>query len=934
MSPHRGRLAIRLLVPAVIAAASLALLETDWTWRLDLVAYDFLLRRPAGPAPADVVLVAIDERSLDRLGRWPWPREVHAELIDRLTAAGVRVVALDIAFTEPDEDDDRLATTLRESARVVLPVLHEQVGVEGAPVESLPVPVLSQTAAGLGHVDVEVDPDGMVRTIYLEAGLGRPAWPHLALALLRVAGEAPAIVPGETDPDAAPAAPYFWARNHRVLVPFGGPPGHFRRVSYADVVSGQVPEDRLRGAFVLVGPTATGLGDQVPTPVSGLDRPMSGIEFNAHVLEALRRGTTVQYLPMRWTRVLTGVLVFAVSVALMFVRRQTLAALAALAGVLAVSAVTLLWFARWFTPTPAIAGILLAFPLAAWRERLHLVARERARADVALGSLAEGVITAGADLRIDYLNPVAAAWLGGTAAIGQTLGSVLRVASDQDPVSAILAGPALDGTPVDATLITGGGQRVLVRASIVAIGGRDEPHHGLAVALLLRDAAEPAPATDGNEASSESPETVTRAPARARIEAQLAMMIADAGRTGRHVAVLVLDIARLRHVNVALGRRGGDALLTAVAERLRGAIREREAVAHVGGDEFVILLDELTRPEDVVGMASRLVKVFDAPFSIEGVEVRARTCIGVSLYREHGGDAETLLLCAETAKSWARDYGQGPVQVYAPHMSTPALDRIVLERALQAALEGDQLDLVYQPQVEIASGAIVAAEALVRWRHPQHGPIPTTTFIALAEETQLIVGLGEWVLRAACRQLAEWRARGLPPMRVAVNVSPRQMLEPGLPEVVERAVRDFALDPSLLEIEITESVLVRDMERTGETLSKIKAMGIGVTLDDFGVGYSSLEYLSRLPVDSLKIDRSFVTNVSVNGHDRTICLAVLAMAQSMRRRVIAEGVETIDQVRFFASKGCDLIQGHFVSRPIDAAEMARLIRDGIRFPTT
>ena len=273
-------------------------MKADWFWRLDL-SCTTSSSGAERTAPADVVLVAIDESSLAELGRWPWPRHVHAELIDRLTSAGVRAVALDIAFTEPEEDDCA-SPGARASARVVLPVLHEQ-ETSGAPVERLPVPALAAAAAALGHVDVEVDPDGLARSVFLEAGLGRPAWPPCP-------GTAPpqprgrtASLPGELDPDPTEPAPYAWVRNHRVLVAFSGPPGHFRRVSYADVLHGREPAGWLRDAYVLVGPTATGLGDQVPTPVSGLDRAMSGIEFNANLFEALRRGTTVEYLPL-WRR--------------------------------------------------------------------------------------------------------------------------------------------------------------------------------------------------------------------------------------------------------------------------------------------------------------------------------------------------------------------------------------------------------------------------------------------------------------------------------------------------------------------------------------------------------------------------------------------------------------------------------------------------------
>jgi diguanylate cyclase (GGDEF)-like protein len=539
------------------------------------------------------------------------------------------------------------------------------------------------------------------------------------------------------------------------------------------------------------------------------------------------------------------------------------------------------------------------------------------------------------------VNPVVDRWVGAGRAPGHHLGSLLRLGDDLDPVAEPTLTLSGNGIPVDAMLLTGTGTRMPVRASVVVIGGRDGPRQGIVVALSALDHrgadggrpfSEVEPAVAGSESGTD--EAPAKTPARVGLQTRLTQMIADTAGTGRHVAVLVLDIAQLRHVNAAFGRKAGDELLRAVADRLRKEIREREVVERVGSDEFVLLLDELGRSADAVALATRLIRVFDPPFSVEGVEVRVRASVGVSLYPEHGDDAESLLQRAETAVSWARDHGQDQVQLYGSHMSGPALDRLVLERALQAALEDEQLELVYQPQVDVPGGTISGVEALVRWQHPQHGQIPAVTLIALAEETGLIVGLGEWVLRTACRQLAHWRDGGLRPLRLAVNVSPRQFLQPGLVESIRRSLRDFGLEPASLSIEITENVLLRDVERARETLEQVKAMGVEIALDDFGVGYSSLGYLSRFPVDCVKIDRSFVDNVTVDGHDRTICLAVLAMAKSMRRRVIAEGVETLEQARFFASKGCDALQGYYLSGPVGAADIEQLLRDDVRFRTT
>ncbi|MBS1222547.1 MAG: hypothetical protein H6R23_2167, partial [Proteobacteria bacterium] len=297
-----------------LAMLALVLSHAGGLSRWDLLFYDWSLAHQSRPPAQDIVIVAIDEQSLRELGRWPWSRHVHADLVRKLTAAGTKAVALDIVFAEPDAADPGadgdLAAALAANGRVALPLLNEQVRLNGQLIETLPVPALAETAAGLGHVDVELDPDGIARGVYLKAGLGAPRWSTLALALLEVADpngwEAP---PGQRTPIVDPPSPNAWRRDYHVLIPFAGPPGHFRRVSYRDALSGDFPLAAFRDQFVLVGVTATGIGDLLPTPVSGQAQPMPGVEFNANVLDALRQGLTIQPLPQRWSLGLTGLLV-------------------------------------------------------------------------------------------------------------------------------------------------------------------------------------------------------------------------------------------------------------------------------------------------------------------------------------------------------------------------------------------------------------------------------------------------------------------------------------------------------------------------------------------------------------------------------------------------------------------------------------------------
>ena len=380
----------------------------------------------ASSPPDDIIIVAIDEQSLREIGRWPWSRRTHAELIRTLGAAGAKAIALDIAFAEPDAADPmadaELAAALASNGRVVLPVLNEQNRQGGQLLETLPIPALAATVAGLGHVDVELDPDNIARGVYLKAGLGSPHWPTLALALLELTDSATqrALLGQRAAVSDDSPSPYVWRRDYRILIPFAGPPGHFRHVSYRDVLLGAVAPATFRNRFVLVGATATGLGDTLPTPVSGLARPMSGVEFNANVLDALRQGLTIRPLPTGWSLALTGLLVLA-PLALYAVcppRWTLLVAGLALLLTLASSFALLNGAHRWFPPAAALLIQGLSYLLWTWQRLLRLVRslfEQEERAQVTLDSIGDAVVTTDAKGIVRYLNPVAESLLGGAA---------------------------------------------------------------------------------------------------------------------------------------------------------------------------------------------------------------------------------------------------------------------------------------------------------------------------------------------------------------------------------------------------------------------------------------------------------------------------------------------------------------------------------------
>jgi diguanylate cyclase (GGDEF)-like protein len=409
------------------------------------------------------------------------------------------------------------------------------------------------------------------------------------------------------------------------------------------------------------------------------------------------------------------------------------------------------------------------------------------------------------------------------------------------------------------------------------------------------------------------------------------LAMARARRYKRVLAVLILDLDHFKAVNDTLGHTFGDRLLKRVAERLTGCLRASDTVARLGGDEFAVLLPEIEQIDDVTGVVDKIMATLREPVMLEEQEIFVSVSIGSSLYPNDGEDAETLLKNADSAVLRAKQVGRNNHQFYAPLMNAEASRRLQLGNALRRALERREFLLHYQPQVDTDRGELVGVEALVRWRHPGLGLVSPGEFIPLAEETGLILPIGDWVLREACRQARAWHDDGFPPVRMAVNLSNRQFSQEGLVESITAALEETKLEPHRLALELTESGFMHNEEGAIATLKTLKEMGIHVSIDDFGTGYSSLRYLKRFPIDELKIDRSFVRDVTTDHDDAAIVGAIIAMANSLRVSVIAEGVETAEQLSFLREQGCNVIQGFYLSRPLPTEEMTRVFREGNRW---
>jgi diguanylate cyclase (GGDEF)-like protein/PAS domain S-box-containing protein len=421
-------------------------------------------------------------------------------------------------------------------------------------------------------------------------------------------------------------------------------------------------------------------------------------------------------------------------------------------------------------------------------------------------------------------------------------------------------------------------------------------------------------------------DVLTDLPNRLLFNDRLAHSMERAQRNGGKVVVLFLDLDHFKNVNDTLGHQFGDELLQLVAERLRAAVREQDTVARLGGDEFTVILEELTHVQDAGLVANKILAAIGHPINLQGHELFVGASIGISVFPDDGRDVQMLLRNADAAMYRAKEHGRNTYQYYTPELTLASIERLDLENALRRALERGELFLHYQPQVAIPSGRIIGAEALLRWNHPTKGLIPPSVFVPLAEDAGLMGIIGSWVIESACLQLRAWRAEGVPLRRMAVNLSGQQIIRGGLVETVSEVLERTGVDPADLELEITETFVMAHLNDGLETLHALKRLGITLAIDDFGTGYSSLSYLKRLPIDRLKIDRSFVKDIPADRDDMAIAATIIAMAHNLDLQVIAEGVEQSAQVDFLRRHRCDEVQGYLFSKPVSAAAFGKLFK--------
>ena len=556
---------------------------------------------------------------------------------------------------------------------------------------------------------------------------------------------------------------------------------------------------------------------------------------------------------------------------------------------------------------------------------------EKERAVVTLNSIGDAVLCTDISGNITYLNLVAetmTGW-GRQEATGHPLAEVFRIIDGstrmpaRDPMEMAVELNRTVGLTVNCVLIRRDGFESAIEDSAAPI--HDRAGRVIGAVIVFHDVSA-ARAMSLQMTYSAQHDLVTDLPNRLLLNDRISQSIALARRRNRPIAVIFLDLDRFKYVNDSLGHAIGDKLLQSVSKRLLAGVRGSDTVSRQGGDEFVILLSEITYPEDAATSARKILRSLGAPHSVGGQDLHIDGSIGISVYPEDGGNAETLIKNADTAMYHAKEKGRNNFQFFKADMNRKAVERQSLEGSLRRALEREEFLLHYQPKVNLDTGEITGVEALIRWQQPARGLLPPSQFVPIAEDCGLIVQIGRWVMREACRQARAWQDAGLPALSIAVNVSAMEFRDSGFVEHVRTILSDTGLEARYLELELTEGVLMEDAESAASVLRELKKMGVQLAVDDFGTGYSSLSYLRQFPIDVLKIDRSFVQQISADPEDSTIVSAIINMGKSLKHLVVAEGIETQQQRAYLQTQHCAEGQGYLFSRPMAAAQFAQLLQ--------
>jgi diguanylate cyclase (GGDEF)-like protein/PAS domain S-box-containing protein len=595
------------------------------------------------------------------------------------------------------------------------------------------------------------------------------------------------------------------------------------------------------------------------------------------------------------------------------------------------SSLLMLHVLKWkyiFLPVIALIGFYFVHRL------LGRISSTYQRSHVILQSIGDAVVVTDSGGRVEYLNSPAQKLMGWTqqAAQGKPLAEVFHLVNAKsrehvlDPVALVLREGKMISQDGNMILLAHDGRELAIEDSAAPV--RDERGNINGVVMVFRDI------TEQKNAQRQISQLVyhdhlTGLPNRRLLQDRVEKAISSSNRNDSRLALLLVDLDHFKVINDTLGHETGDKMLMQTGDRLKNCIREQDTIARIGGDEFVIMLANMHEASEAAVVAQKILASLSSPYLINGAELHSSPSMGISIYPEDGQDFVMLMKHADAAMYHTKESGRASYRFYTEEMNLRTLERLTVENNLHKALENGEFDLHYQPKVNMREGTLVGAEALIRWNHPELGLISPAKFIPIAEESSMINTIGEWVLYCACRQSRIWSDEGLLTLPVSVNVSARQLLYGDLPALLDKIIRDTRAHPSMMELELTEGVLMQPNEVEG-VLAACKSRGFNVALDDFGTGYSSLSYLRRMAIDTLKIDRSFVSDLENNPGDVAIVQTIIAMAHNLHMNVIAEGVETRAQVEILIQNGCDYCQGYYFSKPQPEAQFSDLLRRSAR----
>lgn len=922
-----------LIIIAIIA-------YTEIMERIDFVIYDVMSTFQVQSKDTNLVIVAIDDESIRVLGGWPWSRGVHAELINRLKSIDSPAAAFDLLFSELQASDPAadwlLSKAIAAHGNIVFPVAPISADASSFLTLAMPHPFFIRNVT-LGHTDIELDSDAVTRRVFLHAGIDTPLWPALGLALAEKSSPAKLRFSG-SDTETPARHGRFWVRSGEALIPFGGKPGSFPQISYSRVLFDDGVLAGLKDKIVIIGMTATGMGTRFATPASLANRqPMTGVEWHANVYSMIQHNRMIHPASNTATILMTLSWLALILIVTGSIKKNFtipfLLALLLFTLILVYLSLQLQYL--WIPPGAALLGIIAIHPLWNWHRinqflRSYLI--NKIQSSTALETIVDGVIITDAREHVIYLNRGAENIL--RTQLNQVTGKLLRqIVNIQSETGHSPVDQSLEMLPAEPGLDTPGTFECQIKTTLgdkrnVRITRNqlhDEQHVLVGSVISMTDITDTVRLAQ-RVAYQEEYDALTKLPNRSKLLSRFDQLIRSAQETEKIITVFFVTLDNFKKINDAMGHQAGDKLLRIVSWRLNKIIvPQKGVIARWGGDEFIILFDHLNDNHSVTETAQEILRVIGQHSEIEGMKIFVSASIGISFYPQDGMASDLVLEKAGTAMYQAKRKGGNRFDLYSPQSSVIwTRDRLELEKDLRTAIERNELQVFFQPIVNVVSQHITRIEALVRWQHPERGFLSPSEFVPLAENIGLIEQLGERVLSISCLSTNQLLRAGYP-VKVSVNVNPRQLTNPSFLDTIFKTLHDTGLPSSALMLEITESAIVNNTERVNEILQQIKAVDILIALDDFGTGYSSLTLLRELPIDILKIDKSFIRTLDQNQSDQKIVQAIIGLGENLGLTVVAEGVETEKQSWMLLQQHCHYQQGYFFSRPVPYSELLKLV---------